>query len=378
MALFAVITAAVVGGAAHFVNQLLNWFDRQSFTERLPATDYEPKFFATDPLGEAPAETKPGDPTDTDEIDVTEGIEKPNVAIQKGDEARENGDYTDAVNLYLHALKLDPNSSEPKTQLWKTLEIWNETDAPVGRINAGRLEKAAQYATQAAWLLSEYYLHRDRALGLHWLKKSADSGHPADMRKLGIILTPGKFASADHSGGMNWLKRAADKGDAESQFLYGECLIFGEFVEKAPHQGTDYLKLAADQGYADTKELLGVCMVEGIGINPSQKAGFQQLVESAEIGTITANLQIGLCHLHGDGTPRDQTTAVAAFKKGAELGDPKAMYAYALCLDSGVGGRISSDDASEWMKKAADLGHPGAKACHTPAAAADQKEDGSK
>ncbi len=360
LVVLAIIAALLVGGVIHLGSRLSNWFQRQDLIEQLKPTDYDQKFLDASPLADSDVKAPPA--TAASEVDVTEGIEKASAAIQSGDAAREEERFADAVNLYLHALNLEPASSEARTQLWKTLETWSKTDAPVGRINAGKLEQAAQYAPQAAWLLSEYYLRRDPALGLHWLKKSADDGHPSDMRKLGMILIQGKLAPANPTEGMRWLKRAADKGDPESQFYYGECLIFGEFIKKDVFQGTDYLEMASSLENAEAKELLGVCMIEKIGSNKNESEAFKLLSESAELGNASANLQLGLCHLHGNGTPKDQSAAAAAFKKGAELGDSSAMWTYALCLESGLGVPASQKSATDWMKKAATAGHAEAQA----------------
>ncbi|NNE93643.1 MAG: hypothetical protein HKN23_18495 [Verrucomicrobiales bacterium] len=358
-----ILAAGLVFGATRLYTSLTDFFQKQDLIRLLPQTDYELKLTTANPLGNPEKSRGENAAIPPDETDITTGIEKASVAIQRGDTAQAEERHADAVNLYLHALSLEPASSEARTQLWKTLETWSKSKSPIGKINTDKLEQAAEYAPQAAWLLSEYYLPRDPALGLHWLKKSAEGGHPGDMRKLGIILAQGKLVPADHEKAVNWLEKAADKGDPKGQFFFGECLVFGKLVEDAdPYRGVDYLKMASDLDNPQAKELLGVCLINGNGANVNRKVAFQLLRDSAALENTTANLQLGLCYIHGNGTGKDESAAFTSFQKGAELGDPKAMYIAGRCLEKGLGTKRSSSQASSWIEKAASLGHLDARA----------------
>ncbi|MCB1234391.1 MAG: hypothetical protein KDM91_04925, partial [Verrucomicrobiae bacterium] len=235
---FAAVAALVLWLIAFAVGKGNAIMERQVFSETLEEVVYAPRMMLGPEASEeiSAADLGSGD-APTGQITVTGSEEKPgrdpatvekaSEAIQLGDAARDEGRYGDAMNLYLRALDLEPASSEARTQLWQTLEAWSKSgERPVAsHESAGRLEKAVEYAPQAAWVLAEYYLERDRALALRWLTESAKSGYAPHQVRLGLILAEGKWVPEDLAGAVEWFRQAAENGSVEGKFYYAEALV---------------------------------------------------------------------------------------------------------------------------------------------------------
>ncbi|MCB1093810.1 MAG: hypothetical protein KDL87_19875, partial [Verrucomicrobiae bacterium] len=173
------LAAAAIWGVTYGLVNIAGSVERETLADSLEPVvqmDYL-KLASIDPLNLKAADdsssAEAAEPTGSTCAEITKASE----AILKGDSAAADRRYSEAVNLYLRALELEPASEEARTQLWSTLDTWSTAEDATGPSEeaAGRLERAAEHAPRATWLLADYYLKRDRALGLLWLRRSAES-----------------------------------------------------------------------------------------------------------------------------------------------------------------------------------------------------------
>lgn len=281
-------------------------------------------------------------------------IEKASEAIQLGDDARQQGRFSDAVNLYLRATELEPQSDEARTQLWSAMEAWTSAESEPSTPGGGRIERSADHAPKAAWLLADYYLDRDRALGLRWLRKSAESGHARHQRLLGIILSqvPENLPEA-----VDWFRRSAESGDVESQLLFGACLLRGRGVPLDAKAGADWIEKAAAAGEPRAQDLAGVCCATGLGRVTDQASAVAWFQRACDAGNARARYNLAVRYAKGLGVKSDKTRAAREFQAGADAGDIDSMHGLGRCLEAGFGVSRDLKAAADWMRRAAALGH---------------------
>ncbi len=218
-------------------------------------------------------------------------------------------------------------------------------------------ERVAAEDPVATAALADQFLPIDRALGLKWLRRSAEFGNARHQRQLGLILAevPEQLPEA-----VSWLGRAAAQDDVEASFYYGVALLRGRGVPPDPEAALPLLEKAAAAGDGRAFDLLGICLAEGTGCAADPRAAFGCFQQAVEAGNVQACYNLAVRYAKGLGTPRSEERAAGFFRQGAERGDPDCMHAYGKCLESGFGVAADFDAAVSWMRKAATLGQPDA------------------
>jgi TPR repeat protein len=348
-----VVAALVLWGLTYGLVAIAGSVERETLAETLAPvihTDYL-KLAQKAPFSDANQPQKAALPESTGAVAE---IGKASEAIHLGDDARQQGRFADAVNLYLRAIELEPQSEEARTLLWSTMESWTSAQSEPSSPGGGRIERSADHAPKAAWLLADYYLDRDRALGLRWLRKSAESGHPRHQRLLGIVLSP---VPENLPEAADWFRRAAESGDAEGQLLYGACLLRGRGVPIDAKAGADWIEKAANSGEPRALDLAGVCCATGLGRETDQAAAVGWFQRACDAGNARARYNLAIRYAKGLGVKTDKTRAAREFQAGADAGDADSMHGLGRCLEAGFGVIRDHQAAADWMRRAAALGH---------------------
>ncbi|MBL9153039.1 MAG: SEL1-like repeat protein [Verrucomicrobiales bacterium] len=351
------IGAALVWAVTYGLVAIAASVDRETFAESLePALHRDYLREAARDLATA-AGSLPTDAGEKSAVgDDLKAITRPEEAIRLGQEAVAGSRLPDAVNFFLRALELEPKSTEARDQLWSTLDAWSrsETAGQPSDAAAARLERAAEHAPRAAWLLADYYLPRDRALGLLWLRRSAEAGQPRHQRILGLILSevPDSLPEA-----IEWLRRGAEAGDPATQMLYGAALLRGRGVPVDLVEGANWVEKAAQAGDARALDLLGVCHTLGWGRAVDHGRARELFERACEAGNAFAHYNLATLYAKGLGIDQDKARAARLYQTGADLGDAECMHALGRCLEAGFGLSRDLDGAAAWMRRAASLGH---------------------
>jgi TPR repeat protein len=163
----------------------------------------------------APAQTAPPAPTQSNNADAIE-------LFNEGVTAYEAGDDDNAFELYSQA-------------------------ADMGLMQA-------QYN-----LATMYYdgegTEKDYAAAISWLRKSAEQGFAPAQSLLALMYYNGEGTEKDYAAGISWFHKAAEQGYAEAQWWLGVIYIDGRFV-KDTDKGTYWMRKAAAQGDERAQNML--------------------------------------------------------------------------------------------------------------------------
>jgi TPR repeat protein len=157
----------------------------------------------------------PPKPTDAN-IDV-------NVMIARGDEARNLGNYNEAVKWYRKAA---------------------EQGNAVGQNNLGIMYSTGKGVD---WDYSE---------AINWYRKAAEQGYAVGQNNLGYMYHTGKGVDRDYSEAINWYRKAAEQGYGRSQAVLGLFYRDGLGVDEDHDEARKWLQKSVDHGFLKAKEYL--------------------------------------------------------------------------------------------------------------------------
>lgn len=170
----------------------------------------------------------------------------------------------------------------------------------------------AQYALAENFIDSRH--SSNNKLGLIWLSKSAASGNPKALTKLGMIYVTGKLVTKDVNKGIELLNQAAAQNYAPAQSALGsialsegDAIKAQEWFKKATDQHNPAVYLQLAQTYLQEKTPL---------YDP--KAGFDWTLKAAKAGYTPAKKELAVLYQKGIGVTADQTLADQWAKQAAQ------------------------------------------------------------
>lgn len=182
---------------------------------------------------------------------------------------------------------------------------------------------------------------------------AARRGVARSQNAFGHALIEGFGVTRDRAAGLQWLTRAAETGNPDYQFDLGSALMRA--------QGPDYRSAArwydaaAQQGHVEAKTNLGLLYLQGTGV-PEDPAEAQRLFrEAAQAGDAQAQNNLGLLYVRGIGIEQDYAQAAAWFSLAAEQGLAEGMRNLSVLHESGYGMPVNEDAARALLSAAREI-----------------------
>ena len=181
------------------------------------------------------------------------------------------------------------------------------------------------------WLKEEEY---DAAMPM--LLQSANHGHPAAMRELGLVYSRGLGSKmSDPKWGLQWFQRAALGGDVPSAFHLAELYAKGALGR--PDDALARFWYAKDDAANDAHGPMGLAELACGGAGEKQdldrcsrlllRAGTLQTADGSDLSSrLAADWHTLGASYQAEGT-RQRTLAAAAYRHAGMLGDPDATLA---------------------------------------------------
>lgn len=249
--------------------------------------------------------------------------------FKKGYEYEKQGDYENALKLYLQAAEQNDDEAEcrigsiyrfgrgcPKD--YEKALYWYRRSAEHGNASAesniGSMYRFGQGVEKSYTTAYEWYI------------KAAEKNNDFAYQNLGSMNRFGEGRDVDSAKAMFWYKKAAEQGNMFSQSNIGSMYRFGEGVGQDYNQAFYWYSLAADQGYAYAKYELGVLYYHGYGVEPDGAKAFSLLKEYEQDTWIDfkkngeAYYYLGECYKNGVGVSRNYEEAKKYYQKAVELG----------------------------------------------------------
>lgn len=255
---------------------------------------------------------------------------------------------------------------------------------------------------------AEYYYGRlcergilmDKAVleAINWYRVSAESGHVAAQRRLGLLNYMGRDIPKNLSEAIKWFTKAADQGDTSSLVNLASIYYSGDSPDYA--KAFKYYSILAEKGEKDALYYLASMYRDGCGVDQSYENAYKLFSEAATQGDLESKCELakmylqgrsvdtdekkafdllrgacsikssedcpeawrllGILYSKGAGCEKDHVEARACFSRASKYGDVSAMALLAEMYYSGKGGAIDLYHAYRWFTKAAEAGHVGA------------------
>ena len=219
----------------------------------------------------------------------------------------------------------------------------------------------AQYGL-ALTLLTGDGLPSDRAAGIAWMARAAESGEPGAARDISDRLRNGENVAVDQRQIAGALQKRADAGDAEAMRALGPMMIRGRGTRQDPPAGLALMKRAFDLGATGAAaDLADLYLLGAPGLPADRAQSLNWMQAAARRGDSEAMLSIGYAAMNppGTSTDRDLTMSYCWLVRAALLDNPRAQEQLSLNFtrdeDDGHGVRIGADlsQADYWFRLAA-------------------------
>lgn len=226
------------------------------------------------------------------------------------------------------------------------------------------LRRAAEHGDAAAMrrlgerLLDGDGIGRDLSAGATWLARAAATEMPSAMRAYASRLLNGDGFEKDALEGERWLRRAAAAGDAFAKWDLGYRLLEGDGLTKNESEGIQILSDCSFSGGPPNIQLAWLGAFDSVAVAEDIKAGPRWLMKAANAGLPRAMCILGERHLKGGGIPRDYKKAAYWLRRAAEAGDSGAWESYSSMLLDNKKTIENSEDGEYWLRKAAEAGMP--------------------
>ena len=225
------------------------------------------------------------------------------------------------------------------------------------------LERAAvQGDCKAQYLIGQNIYTRaeppNPALGLDWLKLSADCGNDYAAWRVAVAYRDGVGCEKSESISQRYCEIAAKGGFPEAQGQLGLNYLYANGVERDVTQAYKWINLCALQGDAMGIHLLGLLKDDGIGCEKNEEEAFQLFREASAKGNIDAARQLGECYYYGHGVEKDLAQAAVWYRYAAKQGHKKAMTDLGWILYEGEGVLVNYEEALKWFTRAAEQDDP--------------------
>lgn len=249
--------------------------------------------------------------------------------FKKGYEYEKQGDYANALSIYLQEAELGNDEAEcsigniyrfgrgyPKD--YEKALYWYHRSAERGNSyaesNIGSMYRFGQG------------VEKNYSLALEWYLKSAEKDNDYAAQNIGSMYRFGEGVDVDYRKALEWYLKAAEKENKFAQSNIGCMYRFGEGVDQDYRQAFHWYSLAAQQGYVYAKYELGVLYYHGHGIEHDGNKAFSLLTEYERDTWLDfkkngeAYYYLGECHKNGVGTSQNFVEAEKCYQKAIELG----------------------------------------------------------
>ena len=180
----------------------------------------------------------------------------------------------------------------------------NEDTARRFYIDAAKNGNAiAQYALAESFIDSRH--SGNNKLGLIWLSKSANSGNPRALTKLGSLYIEGKLVTKDADKGLELLKKAAAQNYSPAMVALGDIAL----TMNEQNQAIEWYNKAANQKDATAYLHLAHAYLQEKSPIYDVNAGFLWTLKAAQDGLPAAKTDLANLYQKGIGVAADATLA---------------------------------------------------------------------
>ena len=201
----------------------------------------------------------------------------------------------------------------------------------LSNIATSGLEQSDRICTDELVALNTAYDGKlsDEEIGVYWLRKASDAGHPMAQHNLALMIL-GKAAAGSDKEAVELLEKSSSRGVAEAQYTLGSLYLGGQAgLKQNVNKGIDLIKKSADQGFVQAQNDMGLIYLQGIsGVRTNEKSGFSYLQKAAAKGYPASMYFLGVCYAQGAGVKPNRSEAKAWFQKAeAQELDPQVSTA---------------------------------------------------
>ena len=194
---------------------------------------------------------------------------------------------------------------------------------------------------------------KDDAESFRWFLKAAQAGLAEAQTSVGIAYATGKGTAKDVPTALEWLEKAASLGESRAMSALGQLYSDGNEIPRNSEKAMIWFLRAALLYNLEAQADLGVCYLGGMGVPMDIQEGKDLLENSAMAGNALAADY--LSHYYLTIAP-DNQKAYAWLGRGAAQGLPENEAEFGLMIRRGLG--VSNDpvEAMKWFDLAADRG----------------------
>ena len=214
---------------------------------------------------------------------------------------------------------------------------------------------------------------KNEAEAIKWYKKAANQGNTKAYYRLGDCYKKGIGVAKDIEEAKKWYSKAAEGGN-----LFAKAALRNlESASKTPKMSDTELKAifangiqakndlkydeaarcfrqAAEQGHAEAQFHLAEMYEEGKGVYKDITEAVKWYKKAAEQGHKFAQWQLGYIYKIGRDVDKDYTEAVKWYKKAAEQGYELAQWSLAEMYEKGEGVDRNIAEAVKWYNEAGE------------------------
>lgn len=181
---------------------------------------------------------------------------------------------------------------------------------------------------------------------VEYFRKAAELGHPAGMRRLGLLLLEDIRNEQQVHEASDWLLKSAERGDSEAQLELGNLYSGGTGVEEDKTRAHYWYRKAAEAGNVKAMAALGKMYFEGNGITQNYDEAFKWLAGSKYY----SREYLGHCYFNGWGVQRDRSKALELWSnRNGSIFD----YYRGLAYLEGIDVEKDTQKGIDYLKKAA-------------------------
>lgn len=219
----------------------------------------------------------------------------PVALVREGDEAYVAKDYAKAAQLYIQAIKLDPESPD----------LYD------------RLGRAYQAQHNQRFTLAFKKAEELRA-------KRAAAPAPAQLPAGALDAAKAAHARGDYAAALQLFQPLAGQGNATAQFALGLMSEEGQGMAADPAQAARWYEQAAAQKHPQALANLGYLYSEGKGVPKDAVRARQFYEQAAGLGIASAMYSLGSMYYAGEGGTKDIVDAYVWWRRAADKKHAKA------------------------------------------------------
>ena len=188
--------------------------------------------------------------------------------------------------------------------------------------------------------------------------RSADSGDPAAMTRLGALFQQGIGVPQSYAEALKWYLRAADLGEVEAMSDIGTLYLIGQGVSTDYVEAMKWYQRAIEGGSLTAMVNVAKMYYFGVGLARSYPEAAKWFQVASARGSAAAMNSLGLMYDGGLGVAQDRGAAATLLKRAARLGYGAAMANLGSMYEKGAGVENNPVEAYAWMDAALKAGIP--------------------